>query len=125
MIVVITGSREGIAQQHPSIILVGYLKCVDYVMLMLSSDAVLLPYPPSAICGGVRNKVLEAGYAEKLVIATEMGMVFTTARPWREYIPLEEIATGDSSITAINIMENNLNKLIKEKYTFDNLPKVF
>jgi glycosyltransferase involved in cell wall biosynthesis len=87
VLVVVTGTQNA-EKIDDSILATGYLEYVKYVTLVLSADAIILPYPSNAICGGIRNKVLEAGYAGKLVISTKYGMLFVEgAKPWVHYIP--------------------------------------
>ena len=101
----------------------GYLEYVKYVALVLSADGIILPYPSNAVCGGIRNKVLEAGYAGKQVISTKYGMLFVEeAKPWVHYIPLEQVLENEK----LNEMEHvsgkqavNLHLLITSNYSFN------
>jgi len=70
---------------------IGYVDYVDYVILLLVSDGVILPYPNNAICGGIRNKVLEAGFCRKLVMSTKAGMMHFKGLPNVHYISIDTI----------------------------------
>jgi len=74
-----------------NIVCLGYVSYVYYVILLLVSDAVILPYPKNAICGGARNKVLEALYLSKPIVSTPTGMMHINAKPGIHYILVEDI----------------------------------
>jgi len=95
-IIVITGVKESdISDPQGNIISVGYLGYVDYVVLLMSSDAVILPYPNNAICGGIRNKVLEAGFCRKPVISTKVGIMHFKALSTVHYISIDTILRSE------------------------------
>ncbi|MEZ0346069.1 MAG: glycosyltransferase [Infirmifilum sp.] len=103
-----------------NVVVVGYLPYTLYVVLLLAADAVILPYPSNAICGGARNKVLEAGYCGKAVISTRTGMLFTDALPGVHYVYLldegvENKLSNEEYLTRIGA---NLQELIKQRYTY-------
>jgi len=119
VLAVITGS---VYPGSNNIIATGYLNYVNYIALLLSADAVLLPYPSRAICGGVRNKVLEAGYAGKPVISTKYGMLFLEkARPWIHYIPYEDIVKGRTRavVRELHNQAASLRELVINNYSFN------
>ena len=87
VLIVVTGiNRTDVFDIPSNIISIGYIGYVDYVALLLSSDGVILPYPSNAICGGVRNKILEAGFCKKPVISTKVGIMHFKALPMVHYI---------------------------------------
>jgi len=89
VLIAVTGIKKADRLGIPSnIVLVGHIGYVNYVALLLSSDGVILPYPRNAICGGVRNKVLEAGYCKKPVISTKTGIIHLKVLPMIHYIPI-------------------------------------
>lgn len=111
--IIVTGVKRPTLRR--GLVYVGYIAYTDYVALMLASNAVILPYPEKAVCGGIRNKVLEAGYCSKLVISTRTGMLYTNARPWIDYIPFSEHIIKDLPyyIKNLSIAKNLHNKIIK------------
>ena len=122
ILVVVTGTQNA-EKIDDSILAIGYLEYVKYVTLVLSADAIILPYPSNAICGGIRNKVLEAGYAGKQVISTKYGMLFVEgAKPWVHYIPLEQVLESkklDEMRYMMGEQAFNLHLLITTKYSFN------
>jgi glycosyltransferase involved in cell wall biosynthesis len=94
--VIVTGIKEasGLGSQD-NIIPVGYVSYSSYVALLLSADGVILPYPSNAICGGVRNKVLEAGFCKKPIISTKSGMIHFKALPTVHYISIDVILKSE------------------------------
>lgn len=103
------------------VIQVGFLTYPAYAALLLSSEAIILPYPKNAICGGARNKVLEAGYIGKPIVSTPAGMLFIPAIPRKHYIPLEEflhISKNSSAFREWNSIGLEFQKLILSRYTF-------
>ncbi len=46
----------------------------DYLGLVDAADIALLPYPPTAVCGGARNKTLEFLARGKAIVSTREGM---------------------------------------------------
>jgi hypothetical protein len=123
MLIVVTGIRgANILDVSSNIISIGYIGYVDYVALLLSSEGVILPYPNNAICGGIRNKVLEAGFCRKLVVSTKMGMMHVKASPNMHYILMN---STNSKNTLQNLKKEvlesiieRLSNLIKEEYSF-------
>jgi len=85
-LIVITGTSRFVKDR---VVGVGHLPFVKYVALLLASDAVVLPYPANAVCGGARNKVLEAAYCKKTLITTRAGMMGLITVPNIHYIPFE------------------------------------
>jgi glycosyltransferase involved in cell wall biosynthesis len=118
-IVVVTGLRNKVPHED-SIVSVGYIPFINYVALVLNSRALLLPYPNNAVCGGIRNKVLEAGYCGIPMISTRAGMLHSDAMEWIHYIPLNEAEPGElkdvlnSGIT--EVVRENMRELVKRKY---------
>lgn len=127
VVVVVTGVREeqSTTRSVGNPVRVGYLTYPIYAVLILSSDAVILPYPGNAICGGARNKVLEAGYCRKLVISTRVAMMHIPVLPAVHYLPiekleqyLEELQVGRSKTHCIEIIAYGLHKIVMSKYRF-------
>jgi glycosyltransferase involved in cell wall biosynthesis len=123
-IVAVTGvKRTDVFESQGNIIPIGYVNYVNYIALLLSSDGVILPYPSNAICGGIRNKVLEAGFCRKLVISTKIGVMHAKVAPNIHYIAIDnEIALQGLKEETQNIAKN-LSNLIKEKYSFATFKK--
>lgn len=95
--VVVTGAGNTSEGEAERIVYAGYLKYADYIALMMVCDGVLLPYPLEAVCGGARNKVLEAGYCGKVVFSTRAGMLFTNTKPMMHYYPIDDLLNkGDN-----------------------------
>jgi len=90
-LIVITGTSRFVKDR---VVGVGHLPFVEYVALLLASDAVVLPYPANAVCGGARNKVLEAAYCKKTLITTRAGMMGLITVPNIHYIPFENCITN-------------------------------
>jgi glycosyltransferase involved in cell wall biosynthesis len=80
-----------------NVIRVGYLSYVNYVALLMASDGVILPYPNSAICGGIRNKVLEAGFCRKLVMSTKVGIMHFKALPTVHYVLIDTVLKSEKA----------------------------
>jgi glycosyltransferase involved in cell wall biosynthesis len=117
-LIVVTGIKGG-ASGLRNVIVTGYLSYVDYVALLLSSDGVILPYPSRAICGGARNKVLEAGFCGKPVFSTKAGMMHMEALPNVHYVALErESVIERLKEGALKEISVKLNELVKERYSF-------
>jgi len=121
VLVVVTGTPN--TEKIDAMIAVGYLEYVKYVALVLSADGIILPYPSNAVCGGIRNKVLEASYAGKQVISTKYGMLFVEgAKPWIHYIPLEQVLESEKLNEMRYMMGEqafNLHLLITSNYSFN------
>jgi hypothetical protein len=124
VMIIITGIKA--PNLSDNIIHVGYVNYVNYVMLLLASDAILLPYPNNAICGGVRNKILEAGYCKRAVISTKTGMMHLNAFPNVHYI-LIELENANHRIELdkekLNNVAESLNVLIMSGYSFKTFKK--
>jgi len=119
VIIVITGVKA--PNLSDNIIHVGYVNYVNYMMLLLASDAILLPYPNNAICGGVRNKILEAGYCKRAVISTRTGMMHLNAIPNAHYIPIEMRDANHRVELNKEKLENiakSLNELVMNSHSF-------
>jgi len=124
IIIVITGVKKSdISDPQGNIISVGYLGYVDYVALLMSSDAVILPYPNNAICGGVRNKVLEAGFCNKLIMSTKTGMMHLAIVSGVHFISIDEEIPRELNISDLERVARELNKLTKERYIFKNFKR--
>jgi hypothetical protein len=124
VMIVITGVKA--PNLSNNIIHVGYVNYVNYVMLLLASDTILLPYPNNAICGGVRNKILEAGYCRRAVISTRTGMMHLNAVPNVHYIPIELGNTNhriELDKEKLSNVAENLNVLIMSSYSFKTFKK--
>jgi len=119
VLIVITGVKA--PNLSNNIIHVGYVNYVNYVMLLLASDAILLPYPNNAICGGIRNKILEAGYCKKAVISTRTGMMHLNAVPNVHYIPIKMRHANHRVELNKEELENiakSLNELVMNNHSF-------
>ncbi|MEM4488644.1 MAG: hypothetical protein QXK88_07605 [Desulfurococcaceae archaeon] len=118
--VIVTGLKRRTV--NDKLICVGHVPYTLYVALLLASDGVILPYPPNAICGGARNKVLEAGYCKRLVISTRTGLLHMDAKPWEDYIPLEYIQSISELEKIIETSHTCVEKMFKkitERHTFN------
>ncbi|MEM4674915.1 MAG: hypothetical protein QXM12_01355 [Nitrososphaerota archaeon] len=116
--VIVTGLKRQIVNNE--LICVGYVPYTLYVALLVASDGVILPYPPNAVCGGVRNKVLEAGYCKRLIISTRAGILHMDAKPWEDYIPIEyirSISELEKIIETSHTCVKNIFRKIIEKHT--------
>jgi len=114
--VVVTGLR---CNSKERVICLGHVPYVYYVALLIIADAVILPYPKNAICGGARNKVLEALYIGVPVISTHTGVMHIKAKPGIHYIPIDGIKN-------IKVFENKKTKTLENlraKYTFKRFKK--
>jgi glycosyltransferase involved in cell wall biosynthesis len=120
VIIIVTGVKDDKALRGSSnrVFPVRYVDYVDYVVLLLVSDGVFLPYPDNAICGGVRNKVLEAGYCKKPIISSRVGMMHLEALPNVHYIPVSSqyLELNENMLKGVAA---NLGLLIQERYTFN------
>jgi glycosyltransferase involved in cell wall biosynthesis len=117
-LIVVTGIK-GSASGLRNVIVTGYLSYVDYVALLLSSDGVILPYPSRAICGGIRNKVLEAGFCKKPVISTRKGVMHAKVVPNTHYVAIDaESVLRDLNKEMLQNVAEKLNNLVREKYLF-------
>jgi glycosyltransferase involved in cell wall biosynthesis len=118
--IIVTGVKDDKALRGSSnrVFPVGYVDYVDYVVLLLVSDGVFLPYPDNAICGGVRNKVLEAGYCKKPIISSRVGMMHLETLPNVHYIPVSSqyLELNENMLKGVAA---NLGLLIQERYTFN------
>jgi len=120
VIVIVTGIKEANElSPQDNIIPVGYVSYTSYVTLLLSADSVILPYPSNAICGGVRNKVLEAGFCKKPLISTRAGVMHTRLVPNAHYIAIDNVEIVQSfKSEKLREIAEKLGKLIGEKYSF-------
>jgi len=112
--VVVTGFK---CKPGEKIACLGHIPYVYYVALLMIADVIILPYPKNAICGGARNKVLEALYLGKPIISTPTGMMYVDAKPGIHYIPIE----GVEGARVRNILnEKNYKELesLRSKYIF-------
>ncbi len=125
VLVAITGMKGDV--HNDRLVYVGYLSYPKYVALLLASDAIVLPYPPNAICGGARNKVLEAGYCGKPIISTGIGMLHIPVRPKTHYIPLNELMdTGIKWEDSLwREVAARLKELIINHYSFQAFKRAF
>ncbi|WP_052883164.1 glycosyltransferase [Thermoproteus tenax] len=103
---------------HRNIVYTGYLSYPMYVALIISSDAAILPYPKNAICGGIRNKILEAGYCGIPIITTATGMLHLPAIPRKHYIPIEDFVNNSLPRESWRSIASEFRGLIERNYTF-------
>ena len=68
----IVGGGKIVRPPSSSVLYAGFVP--DMPGTLSISDVCVLPYPPQAICGGVRNKALEYFAANKPVVSTTEGM---------------------------------------------------
>jgi glycosyltransferase involved in cell wall biosynthesis len=81
----ILGGGKIIRAPSTSVVYSGFVE--NLPVALAASDVCVLPYPPNAICGGVRNKALEYFAAAKPVVSTSEGMRgIGEAAPGREYL---------------------------------------
>jgi len=119
VLIAVTGIKTNTFSVSSNIVLTGYTSYVNYVGLLLSSDSVILPYPMNAICGGVRNKVLEAGFCKKPVISTKAGMMHLNASPNIHYVPISiEAVFQELRKELLKEIAEKLNTLISKRYSF-------
>ena len=118
VIVVVTGFEDK-ENHHEQLIYTGYLTYPRYTALLLSSDAIILPYPSNAICGGVRNKVLEAGYCKKPIVSTRVGMMHIQALPGVHYISIDIMSEETvQQREKWNLSALKLYEVIVQQYSF-------
>ena len=123
--VIVTGivKSESISK---GVITTGYLPYPEYAALLLNSSAELLPYPENAVSGGVRNKVLEAGYCGVPIISTRSGVLHSNARAWIHYIPLEDTSIKDL-LNVINdvglYVSSNMRSLVINEYSLNSFAR--
>jgi glycosyltransferase involved in cell wall biosynthesis len=118
--VIVTGIKEA-SELSPqdNIIPLGYVSYTSYVALLLSADGVILPYPSNAICGGVRNKVLEAGFCKKPLISTRIGVMHARLVPNVHYITVDNVEiVRNFKIKKLREIAEELSKLVGEKHSF-------
>ena len=120
VLIVVTGiNRTDVFDIPSNIVSIGYIDYVDYVALLLSSDGVILPYPSNAICGGVRNKVLEAGFCKKPVISTKVGMMHFKALPMVHYIPFNALLEKTvHSVKEWELVAQKLHEIVVQQHSF-------
>lgn len=70
----ITGGGNIIEDRPSNITYTGNLNFRKYNDLLESADCAIAPYPEEAVCGGVRNKILEYWAHRLLVISTKTGV---------------------------------------------------
>jgi glycosyltransferase involved in cell wall biosynthesis len=86
----VLGGGKQIPPPCECVIYTGFVE--DIHALLLISDVCVLPYPPTAVCGGVRNKALEYFAARRPVVSTSEGMRgIPDAVPSRDYLLAEEV----------------------------------
>jgi len=109
--VIVTGLR---CNSKEGVICLGHVPYVYYVGLLMITDAVILPYPKNAVCGGARNKALEALYIGAPIISSRAGVMHIRAKPGIHYIPIEDI----KSIKLLKIIKTETLENLRAKYTF-------
>jgi hypothetical protein len=125
VMVIVTGIKEA-SELSPqdNIIPLGYVSYTSYIALLLSADGVILPYPSNAICGGVRNKVLEAGFCKKL-ISTRAGVMHARLLPNVHYITVDNVGIAQSfKSEKFQETAKKSGKLIREKILFHYFQKI-
>jgi len=70
--VLILGGGKIITPPSSSVLYSGFVENLPCALAL--SDVCVLPYPPNAVCGGVRNKALEYFAAGKPVVSTTEGI---------------------------------------------------
>jgi len=82
---VIIGGGPKFEPPSPNVIYTGFVH--DLASYINLGDACVAPYPPSAVCGGTRNKVADYFACGKPVVSTEEGMRgFNDAVPDRDFL---------------------------------------
>jgi hypothetical protein len=130
VVVVVTGSSRKGVFYGGKLIYVGYIPYPEYVALLMLAYGVLLPYPSNAICGGARNKILEAGYMGISLYSTKTGVLHLPFKSWKHYIPVDNL--GDlvdllrslDTTTALG-MALNSREIIERRYTFKSFKRTF
>jgi glycosyltransferase involved in cell wall biosynthesis len=118
--VIVTGIKEASKlSPQDNIIPIGYVSYTSYIALLLSADGVILPYPSNAICGGTRNKVLEAGFCKKPIVSTRAGVMHARLLPNVHYITVDNVGIAQSfKSEKLREIAEKLGKLIREEYSF-------
>jgi len=82
---VIIGGGPKFEPPSPNVIYTGFVQ--DLASYINLADVCVAPYPPSAVCGGTRNKVADYFACGKPVVSTEEGMRgFNDAVPDRDFL---------------------------------------
>jgi glycosyltransferase involved in cell wall biosynthesis len=127
ILVVVTGIKgTDMFNVSNNIVSIGYIDYVDYVALLLASHGVILPYPSNAICGGVRNKVLEAGFYKKPVISTKIGMMHFNALPMVHYIPINTLLEKTAHyVKKWEFVAQKLHEIVVRQHGFSSFKRSF
>ena len=81
--------RSKIWIPSPNVIYTGFVQ--DLASYINLGDVCVAPYPPSAVCGGTRNKVADYFACGKPVVSTEEGMrEFNDAVSDRDFLPASD-----------------------------------
>ena len=82
---VIIGGGPKFEPPSPNVIYTGFVH--DLASYINLGDVCVAPYPPSAVCGGTRNKITDYFTCEKPVVSTEEGIRgFNDAIPDRDFL---------------------------------------
>ena len=82
---VIIGGGPKFEPPSPNVIYTGFVR--DLASYINLADVCVAPYPPSAVCGGTRNKVADYFACGKPVVSTEEGIRgFNDAIPDRDFL---------------------------------------
>jgi glycosyltransferase involved in cell wall biosynthesis len=117
ILILVTGIKKFSKKLPDNVILLGYLPYVHYVTLISIANGMILPYPFNALCGGARNKVLEAGYAGLTIYTTKTGMLHIPVEPGIHYI-LITANSSNKALTFNSVTAENMRCLIMNRYTF-------
>jgi UDP:flavonoid glycosyltransferase YjiC (YdhE family) len=128
ILIIISGIRGTNKPSPDNIIVTGYLPYTSYILLLSISYGILLPYPNTAICGGARNKVLEAGYICIPLYSTKTGVLHLPLKPWEHYIPVDNLENSRDLLrnpkgTMVSSIALNLCRIIERRYVFENFKK--
>ena len=125
---VIIGGGPIFNPPSPNVIYTGFVQ--DFVSYINLADVCIAPYPPSAVCGGTRNKVADYFACGKPVISTEEGMRgFDDAVPERDFLLATDAEDFvEKLVTVLN--DEDLSKKLREnarnfslKYDWSSLSK--
>jgi len=106
---VIIGGGPKFEPPSPNVIYTGFVQ--DLASYINLADVCVAPYPPSAVCGGTRNKVADYFACGKPVVSTEEGMRgFNDAVPNRDFLLAVD---SDDFVNKIITVLNNENLSMK------------
>lgn len=91
---IITGGGAQLMPPSTNVIYTGFVD--DFASYIHAADVCIAPYPPAAVCGGTRNKIVEYFACGRAVVSTTEGM-----RGFDDAIPDIHFLLADNSKTFI------------------------